>query len=361
MSERKRDHVDIVLEKDVRPRHNYWDDVHFLHRALPEVDLDEIDVSVRLFGRRLEAPIIISSMTGGFEDAVRINDNLAYGASKVGVGMGVGSQRPVLQGQASEESWSVVRKHRVPLMIANIGAPQLIPQEGRQPLGLEDARRALQMVDGHILAIHLNYTQEIVQPEGDSRARGVLEAIRAIASELPVLAKETGAGISKEVAMMLKEAGVQGIDIGGLGGTSFSAVEFYRAKREGLQRKERLGEAFWEWGIPSPISLMLAQVGLPVIATGGVRSGVDVARAIALGATSAGMASQMLKAANESAEAVVEELEAVVAELKAVMFLTGCRNLDELRRTKVILTGPTLEWATSLGLLGGAKGGDEGV
>lgn len=361
MSERKRDHVDIVLEKNVRPKHNYWDDVHFLHRALPEVDLDGIDVSLELFGRRLRAPIIISSMTGGFEDAVRINDNLAYGASKVGVGMGVGSQRPVLQGQASEESWTVVRKHRVPLMIANVGAPQLIPQGGKEPLGLEEARRALRMVDGHILAIHLNYTQEIVQPEGDSKARGVLDAIRAIAAEVPVLAKETGAGISREVALLLKEAGVQGIDIGGLGGTSFSAVEFYRARREGLRRKERLGEAFWEWGIPSPISLLMAQVGLPVIATGGLRSGVDAARAVALGASAAGMASQMLRAANESAEAVVEELEAVIAELKAVMFLTGCRTLEDLRQKKIVLTGPTREWASSLGLTGGLEVGREGL
>ncbi|MFQ5838265.1 MAG: type 2 isopentenyl-diphosphate Delta-isomerase [Thermoplasmata archaeon] len=353
MSERKREHVDIVLEKDVRPKHNYWDDVHFVHRALPEVDLDEIDTSVTLFEKRLTAPIVISSMTGGFEDAVMINDNLAYGASRVGVGMGVGSQRPVLQGQASEDSWLVVKKHRIPLMIANIGAPQLIRQQDKEPLALDHAKRALEMVGGDILAIHLNYTQEIVQPEGDSRARGVLDALRSVAAELPVLAKETGAGISREVALQLKEAGVRGIDIGGLGGTSFSAVEFYRARKEGLERKKRLGEAFWEWGIPSPISLMLSQVGLPIIATGGVRNGVDVARAMALGASGAGMASQMLRAASRSAEAVVEELEAVIAELKAVMFLTGCQNLDQLRQTRVVTTGPTREWASSLDLLGG--------
>lgn len=357
MSERKREHVDIVLGKEVRPKHNHWDDVHFLHNALPEVDLDDIDPSITLFRKRLSAPIIISSMTGGFKDAVRINGNLAQAAAKVGVGMGVGSQRPVLQGQAPEDSWAVVKKHKVPLMIANIGAPQLVSQGEKKPLGLEDARRAIAMVGGDILAIHLNYTQEVVQPEGDRRARGVLAAIKPIAADLPVLAKETGAGISRSVALSLKDAGVKGIDIGGLGGTSFSAVEFYRAQKEGMELKERLGRVFWEWGIPSPIALRLSQVGLPVVATGGVRNGLDAARAIALGAAAAGMASQMLRAAEVSAEAVVQELEAVVAELKAVMFLTGCRSTDELARVELVLTGPIMEWAASLGILGDMQHG----
>ncbi len=352
MSERKREHVDIVLGKEVRPKHNHWDDVHFLHNALPEIDLEEIDTGVTLFGKKLTAPVIISSMTGGFKDAVRINGNLARGAAEVGIGMGVGSQRPVLQGQAPEDSWSIVKEHRVPLTIANIGAPQLISQGTREPLALDHARRALEMVEGDILAIHLNYTQEIVQPEGDRRARGVLSAIEAIASEIPVLAKETGAGISRDAALALREVGVRGIDIGGLGGTSFSAVEFYRAQKEGMKLKERLGQVFWEWGIPSPVSLRLAQVGLPVIATGGLRTGLDVAKALALGASAGGMASQILRAAEESAEAVVRELQAVVAEIKAVMFLTGCQTLDDLAKVKVVLTGPTLQWATSLGLLG---------
>ncbi len=353
MTERKRDHVDIVLGKEVRPKHNHWDDVHFLHRALPEVDLDEIDTSVSLFGKPLAAPLVISSMTGGFTDAVRINDHLAYGAAKAGVGMGVGSQRPALQGQAPEDSWTILKKHRVPLTIANIGAPQLIRQGEKEPLGLEEAKHALRMVDGDILAIHLNYTQEIVQPEGDRRARGVLKAVGDIARKLPVLAKETGAGISREVALELKGVGVKGIDIGGLGGTSFSAVEYYRAQKEGMEQKERLGQAFWEWGIPSPVSLRLCQVGLPVIATGGLRNGVDVAKAVAMGADAAGMASQMLRAAETSAEAVFTELEAVIAELKAVMFLTGCRNVGQLKQARVVITGPTRDWAEALGIQGG--------
>lgn len=352
MTERKRDHVDIVLGQEVRPKHNHWDDVRFLHQALPEIDLDEIDTRVTLFGKELAAPLVISSMTGGFPDAVRINDRLAAGAAEVGVGMGVGSQRPVLQGQVGEESWTVVTKHDVPLTIANIGAPQLIPQGAKPALAREDAKRALAMVEGDILAIHLNYTQEIVQPEGDRRARGVLEAIEGVAAEVPVLAKETGAGVSREAALQLKGAGVRGIDIGGLGGTSFSAVEYYRAKNEGISLKERLGETFWEWGIPSPISLRLCQVGLPLVATGGLRNGLDLARAVALGASAGGMASQMLRAAERSEDAVAEELRAVVAELKAVMFLTGCGDLTQLQATRTLLTGPTEEWAEALGLEG---------
>lgn len=357
MSDRKREHVDIVLGKEVRPKHNHWDDIHFLHQALPEVDLEAIDTRITLFGKPLAAPIVISSMTGGFANAVQINDNLARGAAAVGVGMGVGSQRPVLQGQATEESWAVVRKHDVPLRIANLGAPQLIPQGKKPPLGLPEARRAMEMVEADILAIHLNYTQEIVQPEGDQRAAGVRDAIATIAAELPVLAKETGAGISRKAALALQEAGVAGIDIGGLGGTSFSAVEFYRAQREGIAQKERLGEAFWEWGIPSPISLALAQVGLPVIATGGVRNGVDAGKALALGASAAGMASQMLRAAERGADAVVAELEAVIAELKAILFLTGTRRVADLPAAARVVVGPTLDWATSLGLAEAMRGG----
>lgn len=350
MAGRKRDHVDIVLGKEVRPKHNYWDDVHLVHQALPEVDLDDVDLATTLFGKELAAPLVISSMTGGFEDAVAINDNLAYGAARVGVAMGVGSQRAVLQGQVTEESWSVVRKHDVPLTIANIGAPQLVAQDGKAPLGVEEAKRALAMVDGDLLAVHLNYTQEIVQPEGDKRAAGVLDALRDVAAEVPVLAKETGAGFSREAAQMVRDAGVQGIDVGGLGGTSFSAVEYYRAKEEGMTRKERLGQTFWEWGIPSPVSVRLAQVGLPVIATGGLRHGLDVGRALALGAAAGGMASQILRAADVSREAVVETLESVLAELKAVLLLTGCRRTDDLRDRPTVVTGPTRQWAKDLGL-----------
>lgn len=349
-ADRKREHVDIVLGKDVRPEHNPWDDISLIHEALPEVDLDDVDTRTRFLGKELRAPLIISSMTGGFADARAINENLAFGAAEVGVAMGVGSQRPALQGRAPEDSFAVVREYDIPLVIANIGAPQLIPQGAKGPLGLAEARRAMAMVEADVLAIHLNFAQEVVQPEGDRRARGCLRAIEAIASELPVIAKETGAGISRRAAEALRAAGVRAIDVGGLGGTSFPAVEAYRAQREGLTAKERLGRTFREWGIPTPVSLRLAAVGLPLVATGGVRHGLDVARALALGATCAGMASAMLRAAAVSREAVVEELQAVIAELRAAMFLTACASPPELAQRPRVVAGPTAEWFRALGV-----------
>ena len=342
--QRKAEHVNIILNENVSAEYNYWNDVHLLHRAIPEIDLDDIDVSTTLFGRKLRAPLVISSMTGGFGMGREINANLAKGAAEVGVAMGVGSQRAALEKPELVDTYSVVKDYDVPLRFANLGAPQLIPQEGKRAYGLEDARSAMAMVDAHVLIVHLNFLQEVVQPEGDRRAKSVVAAIRAIASKLPVLAKETGAGISREVALLLKRAGVKGIDVGGLGGTSFSAVEYYRAKKESATLKERLGATFWNWGIPTPASVVLANVGLPVIATGGVRSGLDVAKGIALGASAAGMAKPMLEAAKVSAEAVVQELRAVIEELKAAMFLVGASNLEELREARCIVNKPTADW-----------------
>ena len=347
--QRKAEHVDIILNENVSAGYNYWNDVHLVHRALPEIDLDDVDVSCTLFGRKLNAPLVISSMTGGFGMGREINANLAKAAAEVGVAMGVGSQRAALEKPELVDTYAVVKDHDVPLRFANLGAPQLVPQEGKRAYGLEDARRAMAMVDAHMLIVHLNFLQEVVQPEGDRRARGVLDAIARLASKLPVVAKETGAGVSREVAVALKKAGVRGIDVGGLGGTSFSAVEYYRAKKDSATLKERLGATFWNWGIPTPASVVLANVGLPIVATGGIRSGLDVAKALALGASAAGMAKPMLEAAKTSAEAVVTELEAVIAELKAAMLLTGSATLDALREQRCIVNRPTADWIEAAG------------
>src|SRR3990170_1027477 len=254
--QRKAEHVNIILQENVSAEYNYWNDVHLVHKALPEIDLDDIDVSCTLFGHKLNAPLVISSMTGGFGMAREINANLAKAAAEVGVAMGVGSQRAALEKPDLVDTYAGVKDHDVPLRFANLGAPQLVPQEGKRAYGLEDARRAMAMVDAHMLIIHLNFLQEVVQPEGDRRARGVLDAIARLASKLPVVAKETGAGVSREVAVALKKAGVRGIDVGGLGGTSFSAVEYYRAKKDSATLKERLGATFWNWGIPTPASVV---------------------------------------------------------------------------------------------------------
>jgi len=346
LSHRKAEHVKVVLGRDVEGRYRYWNDIQLVHRALPEIDFDDVDTTTTLLGHRLKAPIVITGMTGGFPDAAKINDNLARAAAEVGLAMGVGSERAaVLKGQYPE-SYACVARHLVPLKFANIGAPQLIPQKpGDKVVGLEEARAAMALIGADVLAIHLNFLQEMVQPEGDRRAKGCLDRIAELARAFPVLVKETGAGISRPVAEKLRERGVKAFDVSGTGGTSFAAVEYYRAVDQGAEREARVGKTFWDWGIPSPVSVVeLAPLGLPVVASGGVRSGLDVARAIALGATAAGTAGGVLKAASAGFEETKRELETLVHELRVAMFLTGSKTVEELRQAPYVVTGETRPW-----------------
>jgi isopentenyl-diphosphate delta-isomerase len=311
--------------------------------ALPGMDRSEVDLSVEVFGKKLKAPIVISGMTGGYEEAAEINENLAKAAAEVGVGFGVGSQRAAFEEPGLAYTYEVVKKHKVPLVFGNIGVPQL------KDSGVDYARKAMEMVGADLLAIHLNYLHEIIQPEGETYAGHAIGAIKKIATQLPVIAKETGAGISRSVAQQLIDAGVKGIDVGGLGGTSFSAVEVYRARLVGNDEKERLGQTFWNWGIPTPISVLESKGMVPIIATGGVRNGLDAARAIALGADLAGMARPLLKPAMDGYNAVVKELKVIISEIRAAMFLTGARNIGELAKRKYIITGRTAHWMAQLG------------
>jgi len=345
---RKGDHVDICSTEDLSQGYIYWDDVKLVHNPLPEIDLDEIDTSTTIFGRKLGAPLIISAMTGGYGKAEEINRNLAFVAERFGVGMGVGSQRAALENPEVARTYSVIKEFDVPLRIGNLGVPQLIPQGETGPLDIEHGRAAMEMVDAHILAVHMNYLQEIVQPEGDTRGRGGLKALERFATTLPILAKETGAGMSREAALRLKKAKVKGIDVGGLGGTSFSAVEYYRARSAGDSARANIGKTFWDWGIPTPVAVVVADVGLPVIATGGLRSGLDVARALGIGASCAGMAGRLLPAALEGREALERELQVLIDELKAAMFLVGAKDVQELAAAKAIMTGRSKEWLEQL-------------
>src|SRR5437899_11964339 len=279
--QRKAEHVNIILQENVSAEYNYWNDVRLVHRAVPEIEPEGGCVVGKVPRKALQAPLIISSMTGGFAVGKEINANLAKGASEVGVAMGVGSQRAALEKPDLAPTYAVVKDYDVPLVLANLGAPQLVPQEGKRAYGVPDAKRAVDMIDADALIIHLNFLQEVVQPEGDRRAKGCLAAIRTLAARFPLMAKETGAGISRDTAQKLKAAGAKAIDVGGLGGTSFSAVEHYRARKEAASLKERLGATFWNWGIPTPASILLSDVGLPLVATGGVRSGLAVAKGIA--------------------------------------------------------------------------------
>lgn len=345
---RKSDHVGICLRDDVQHSTNFWDDVQLVHCALPEVDLAAIDTTTSLFGHDIGAPLLIASMTGGHEHGADINDHLAAAAAELRLPMGVGSQRPALEHPSYARTYAALKEHDVPLVIANIGAPQLVRQGNGPAMGAREVRAAMEMIDADMVAVHLNFLQEVAQPEGDTNAEGVLEAIAQLCKEFPVIVKETGGGISQEIAVALKDAGVRGIDVGGAGGTSFAAVEAVRSQERGLATRARLGWAFKDWGIPTPVSTLEASVGLPVIATGGVRSGLDVARAVVLGASAAGVARRVLGPSLEGRRETVEALGELIAELRAAMFLTGARDVGALRERPFVLSDRLMAWVGRL-------------
>ncbi|MEK6986103.1 MAG: type 2 isopentenyl-diphosphate Delta-isomerase [Candidatus Thermoplasmatota archaeon] len=329
---RKEEHLRIPLEKDVQSIPSPWDAVRFRHNAIQEMDRDDIDLRTTFLGKKLRAPIQITGMTGGAKKAGEFNNRLAAAAAEHGVAMGVGSQRAALENPKLAETYSVILDHDVPLRIANLGLPQLILWGDE---AASKAKEAVAMVEAHALAIHLNSLQEAVQPEGDTVAKGGLAAIARVAKALkvPVVAKETGAGIDGKAAVQLAKAGVKAIDVGGLGGTSFSAVEHWRALDQGDATKARLGKTFWDWGIPTPAcvaSVRATLPNLPLVATGGLRSGLDAARAIALGANLAGFAGTMFRAAATGPDGATRELAVLQEELKTTLYLVGAIRPSDL-------------------------------
>src|SRR5258707_3517129 len=326
VKQRKAEHIRAALREDLSaPQSASWHDVRLIHQALPEVDLDAIDTSVQFFGHTLRYPILMSAMTGGHPEAMAINRNLALAAERYGLALGVGSQRAGIVNPAMVRSYAVTREAAPgAFLIANVGAPQLIPQERALPFTLEQIQGAIAMIQANALAVHMNSLQEAAQPEGDRRAAGEARALQTLTGQLslPVIAKETGAGISPEQALLLRSCGVAAIDVGGAGGTSMSAMGAVRSAEQRDTPNHAIGQLYRDWGIPTPISLVEASSShLPLIATGGLRSGLDIARALALGASLTGMAYPFLRAASESFEAVCELLEGLILELKVAMQL----------------------------------------
>ncbi|RJS68083.1 type 2 isopentenyl-diphosphate Delta-isomerase [Candidatus Bathyarchaeota archaeon] len=348
---RKSDHLRICLEEEVNARNvtTGFEEIFLVHRALPEINRDDVNLSTRLFGHEFSAPIIVEGITGGTLKALKINASIAEAVERLGLGMGVGSQRAALEDSTLEKTFTIARE-KAPnaFLIANIGGPQLA-----KGYSLQDLRRAVEMIDADALAIHLNPLQEAVQPEGETTYRGILESIRRVARDLevPVIVKETGAGISAEDAKMLEAAGVAGIDVSGAGGTSWAAVEYHRAKRRGNESSRRLGEVLWDWGIPTAVSLVetVQSVSVPVIASGGIRSGNDAAKAIALGASLVGLASPVLAPALKGAGEVEGLLNDMIDQLRNVMFLVGADSVEALRSVPLVLTGKTAEWLRARG------------
>jgi isopentenyl-diphosphate delta-isomerase len=338
-SSRKLDHIRICLEQQVESP-SFFGDLVLVHKALPEIDARDIDTSCLFLGKKVKAPLMISAMTGGHPDTKDINTNLAIAAQEMGVAVAVGSQRAALEDPSLEDTFSTVREHApdVPV-IGNIGAVQ-IRQSGNQ--GIEHLR---EMIDADAVAVHLNFLQESIQPEGERDASGVLKAIRSVSSgPIPIIVKETGAGISYEDASLLVRAGVGIIDVAGVGGTSWSGVESYRAEARGDEQSREMGRLFWSWGIPTPVSVVECSAsGAEVIASGGVRSGMDVARSLALGAKMAGVALPLLGPAKRSSEEVVKTIQSYLRGLRISMHLSGCSNLQELRGAPILVLGRTRE------------------
>lgn len=345
IGQRKRDHLELCATGEVgfRDRTTLLECVRLVHDALPELSLDDVDTSVTVLGKRLRAPIIIAAMTGGTGEAADVNRVLAEVAERRGYGFGLGSQRAMHR--SADVAWTYAVREAAPttLILGNVGLVQA------RAMSTESLRALATDVGADALCVHLNPAMELVQPGGDRDFRDGVPLFERLTSELgvPVVAKETGNGISPAAARKLRAAGVKHLDVSGAGGTSWVGVETLRA--EGSAR--RLGEALWDWGVPTGASVALsAPLGFDtVIATGGVASGTDVARALALGATACGIARPTLKAlragGREGAERFLDEVE---QELKAIMLLTGSRDVAALRKAPRVIVGELDRWLAQL-------------
>jgi isopentenyl-diphosphate Delta-isomerase len=334
ISTRKDDHIRINLEQDVRSNlTSGLEKYRFINEALPEIDLDEVDTSLNFLGKMLKAPILISSMTGGTRDASKINIRLAEAAQIAGIAMGIGSQRAAIENPGLEKTFKVRKVAPDILLFANLGAVQL-----NYGYDIEDCRRAVDMIEADALYLHLNPLQEAVQHGGDTRWKGLAKKIRMVCKKVgvPVIAKEVGWGISARTARILADCGVAAIDVAGAGGTSWSQVEMYRAPDE---FSRDLAGAFVGWGIPtaeSILSIRKALPAMPIIASGGLKDGLDIAKCIALGATLGGMAGPFLKAASKSTEELMRRIELFQLQLKISMFSTGADKIRFLNSSKLV-------------------------
>ncbi|MCL5876671.1 MAG: type 2 isopentenyl-diphosphate Delta-isomerase [Candidatus Bathyarchaeota archaeon] len=348
---RKVDHIRICLDDKAQAKRatSGFEDIQLIHRALPETDKAKISLQTTFLGKKFKAPIIVGAMTGGAEEAMKINASIAEAVEKLGLGMGLGSQRAAIENKNLEKTYRVARE-KAPhaFLIANVGGVQLV-----HGYGVKEVKRIVEMIDADAVAVHLNALQEAVQPEGQTNFKGVLTKIAEIAAaiEQPVIVKETGAGMSAEDAKALEKAGVKAIDISGVGGTSFAAVEYYRAPKIGGETQQFIGEALWDWGIPTAVSLIEASqtVKLPLIASGGIRSGTDIAKALALNASLASIVQPILQTAVKGTKETEQKLSCLIEELRNVMFLVGAEKISDLPKTPVVITGKTAQWLTARG------------
>jgi isopentenyl-diphosphate delta-isomerase len=340
IQKRKADHIALCASGEVEFRNQgtLLDEVALVHHALPDFHVDEVDLSTELLGKRLRAPVVVAGMTGGTPEAQAINRDLARAAEHLGLGFGLGSQRAMVLHPELAPTYTVRDVAPTTLVMGNLGMVQ-----ARQ-MSTSAIRELMATVGADALCVHLNPAMELIQPGGDRDFAGGRETFKRLVGELgkPVVAKETGSGLSRAVGLAVKQVGVTAVDVSGAGGTSWVGVETRRA--EGPAK--RLGEELWDWGIPTGASVgLLGDLGLEIIATGGIRSGVDVARALALGATAGGLAAPVLRAHRDGGyDGAVAFLEHVIAGVRAVTFLTGCRRPAELRLAPRVLGTTLAAW-----------------
>jgi len=345
---RKLEHLLVCNYCDVGyKKGTLFSDVELIHSGVSRCDLEDIDTSIELFGKKLGAPLIVAAITGGHSKAKEVNKNIAIAVEELNLGMGVGSQRAAIMHDNLIDTYSVVRDHTSSLILGNLGAVNFV-EDGWD---VETIKKSAEMIDADAMAIHFNPLQEAIQPEGDVNFKG-MEVIKELIADykktygsLPFVAKQVGEGFSKEDAVFLKNLGFDSIDVGGSGGTSWAAVEMYRIKDEEMRS---FSEQFVNWGIPTAASVMEVRSVFngPVIATGGIRSGIDIAKSIVIGADCCGTALPILKAALKSSDEVVKVLERMIKELKTSMFLVGSSNIEELKKTSYVLKDDLREWVS---------------
>lgn len=330
---RKLEHLDVCIKNNVEVGDPLFGDVRFVHNTLPEMDIEEVNTNTEFLGVGLEAPFMITAITGGVEKAGKINKDLASVAEKLGIGFGLGSQRAMMEDRKVENTYMVRDVAPITLVLGNIGAAQL---ENYNSL---EIKRAMKAIGANAMCVHLNPAQEAAQAEGDLNFNNVLANISKLSRIVPVVAKEVGNGISRECAIDLKDAGAVALDIGGFGGTSWVMVDSIRAKKENVLN---------DWGIPTAASVMECHAVLPTIATGGVRSGLDAAKAVALGAELVGVALPALRWYAKGGKKEVEKgFTQMISDFKTTMFLTGSRTVAQLQGSNMVIGGKLREWADS--------------
>lgn len=352
IQQRKLDHLRIPIEHDVQHLENYFDDIKLIHHSLPEVDLEEIDLSVEFFERKLSAPICISAITGGHPTSKAINTILATAAEKEGIMMGVGSQRASLLDPSTEDSFKVICEvaPNIPI-IGNIGIGQVADND----FTVSDIERCIEMINADAIAIHFNALHELLQDDGDISYNQFRSNFLKIKDKIkvPIIAKEVGTGMSEELALILDKLGFDGFDIGGTGGTSFAAIESKRKNFDNETYTRNPAEIFREWGIPTPVSVVKVRNASvkPIIASGGIRNGIDIAKSIILGADIGGLAYNFLKSAWKDYQSstmfnTVNEIRTLKRELRSCLWLMNLANINELKNntTKRVILGNLYTW-----------------